>query len=405
MKDTIAELKQTIKDASARQEQAKQDVKRIEKDMNEFKNNKDSKLQQLQKQVDQLKAAVKKQDATIKAKHKEFQTIQLETEQLASDLSSAKEQLEEAAMALETVVGEVETLEQDHAKQKDLYDTLSAEMERERARITDFDDELKSLDSILRSKNAICSEGSLTLQKLRHEVEKYNKEEQSSLASVTQLEQEYEWIADVKDDFGKRGTPYDFHGQNMSELKGSLKQLSERFQSMKRKVNPKVMGMIDSVEKKETALKTMLRTVIKDKAKIEETITSLDEYKKEALHRTWQKVNGDFGQIFAELLPGNFAKLEPPEGKDVTEGLEVKVCLGKVWKQSLTELSGGQRYLVLLAITDLDLLLRLHLLCLCFNSSLRQCIFSTKLTLHSISVTLRILVDLSRLDSRGTVFV
>jgi structural maintenance of chromosome 2 len=53
--------------------------------------------------------------------------------------------------------------------------------------------------------------------------------------------------------------------------------------------------------------------------------------------------DSDFGQIFAELLPGNFAKLEPPEGKDVTEGLEVKVCLGKVWKQSLTELSGGQR--------------------------------------------------------------
>jgi structural maintenance of chromosome 2 len=48
MKDTIVELKQTVKDAAARQEQAKQDAKRIEKDMNEFKNNKDSKLQQLQ---------------------------------------------------------------------------------------------------------------------------------------------------------------------------------------------------------------------------------------------------------------------------------------------------------------------------------------------------------------------
>jgi len=48
MKDTIVELKQNIKDAAAREEQAKQDVKRIEKDMNEFKNNKDSKLQQLQ---------------------------------------------------------------------------------------------------------------------------------------------------------------------------------------------------------------------------------------------------------------------------------------------------------------------------------------------------------------------
>ena len=51
MKDTIVELKQAMKDAAARQDQAKQDVKRIEKDMNEFKNNKDSKLQQLQVHV------------------------------------------------------------------------------------------------------------------------------------------------------------------------------------------------------------------------------------------------------------------------------------------------------------------------------------------------------------------
>jgi len=51
----------------------------------------------------------------------------------------------------------------------------------------------------------------------------------------------------------------------------------------------------------------------------------------------------DFGAIFAELLPSNFAKLEPPEGQSVDQGLEVKVRIGSVWKQSLTELSGGQR--------------------------------------------------------------
>ena len=51
----------------------------------------------------------------------------------------------------------------------------------------------------------------------------------------------------------------------------------------------------------------------------------------------------EFGNIFAELLPGNFSKLVPPEGMDITQGLEVKVRLGTVWKSSLTELSGGQR--------------------------------------------------------------
>ena len=54
----------------------------------------------------------------------------------------------------------------------------------------------------------------------------------------------------------------------------------------------------------------------------------------------------DFGEIFGELLPGNFAKLQPPDGQDLMDGLEVKVQLGTVWKQSLTELSGGQRCVI-----------------------------------------------------------
>lgn len=164
------------------------------------------------------------------------------------------------------------------------------------------------------------------------------------------MEKEHEWIADERDNFGRANTPYDFKGQNIAECKANLRNLTERFQGMKKKINPKVMNMIDNVEKKEVALKNMMRTVIRDKRKIEETISSLDEYKKEALHKTWTKVNGDFGQIFAELLPGSFAKLDPPEGKTISDGLEVKVSLGKVWKQSLTELSGGQRHVPYIGI-------------------------------------------------------
>ena len=160
------------------------------------------------------------------------------------------------------------------------------------------------------------------------------------------MEREHEWIGEEKESFGRANTPYDFQGQNMSECKSALKTLTERFQGMKKSINPKVMNMIDNVEKKEASLKNMMKTVIRDKRKIEETITSLDEYKKEALHKTWTKVNADFGQIFADLLPGSFAKLDPPEGKQISDGLEVKVSLGKVWKQSLTELSGGQRCVI-----------------------------------------------------------
>ncbi len=58
----------------------------------------------------------------------------------------------------------------------------------------------------------------------------------------------------------------------------------------------------------------------------------------------------DFGSIFSMLLPETMAKLEPPEGGDFMDGLEVCVAFGGVWKQSLSELSGGQRSLLALSL-------------------------------------------------------
>lgn len=42
-------------------------------------------------------------------------------------------------------------------------------------------------------------------------------------------------------------------------------------------------------------------------------------------------------------MPGATAKLAPPQGCGVLEGLEFKVALGTTWKENLSELSGGQR--------------------------------------------------------------
>ena len=79
-------------------------------------------------------------------------------------------------------------------------------------------------------------------------------------------------------------------------------------------------------------------------------IAELDVKKAQALQTTWIKVNRDFGSIFTMLLPGTSAKLEPPEGGTVMDGLEVKVAFNGVWNDSLTELSGGQRSLLALSL-------------------------------------------------------
>ncbi|KAI1342336.1 RecF/RecN/SMC N terminal domain-containing protein [Xylariaceae sp. FL0016] len=351
MKENIAQLKGESADAKKRQAEATADVKRIEKDMADFENNKDSKLVELQASLDKLRATLAKNSGTVKTLQKELQSAQLDSEQISGDLAAAREQLHEVELAIKSQQEEIEDLVNKQSQLQETHDLAQAELDDERAKLTGFDDELRALEETTRAKNARIAEEGLEMQKLGHTVEKFHKEQQNSVQTVAHMEQEHEWIADEKDNFGRTGTPYDFKGQNIAECKATLKNLTERFQGMKKKINPKVMNMIDSVEKKEVGLKNMMKTVIRDKRKIEETIISLDDYKKKALLQTWQKVNGDFGHIFSELLPGgSFAKLDPPEGKTINEGLEVKVQLGKVWKQSLTELSGGQRSLVALSL-------------------------------------------------------
>ena len=127
--------------------------------------------------------------------------------------------------------------------------------------------------------------------------------------------------------------------------------LEERQSILKRNVNVNVLEMIDRVESRDSALVEMLKTVKKDKEKISNTIDALDDIKKETLEKTWKQVNEDFGAIFADLLPGSFCKLCAEDNNTTNmTGLEIKVKLGGVWKESLTELSGGQRSLTALAL-------------------------------------------------------
>jgi structural maintenance of chromosome 2 len=76
----------------------------------------------------------------------------------------------------------------------------------------------------------------------------------------------------------------------------------------------------------------------------------LDLKKIQSLQKTYEQVNKDFGSIFSMLLPGTTAKLNQLEGRPLMDGLEVKVAFNNVWKDSLTELSGGQRSLLALSL-------------------------------------------------------
>ncbi|KAH7101636.1 condensin complex subunit SMC2 [Auriculariales sp. MPI-PUGE-AT-0066] len=350
IKAAIKQLKEEVDDAKARQKAADQDCKKLEKDMTEFKTNKDGKISELKGDIKKRKDDVSKKAVAVKSHSKDLQEAKLELEQLERDIESCEHSVEggrDAAKANQAELAEVAT-ELSGVERK--HSIANVKLQEELAALKRFDNEIKELEEVITAKQQAVADADLQLKKLEHDVQNIQKDRQAQAHFVVQLEKQHPWIQEEKKSFGKAGGPYDFDQVNIGQSREKARELEEMQKGMKKKINPKVLNMIEGVEKKEAALKKMLATVLRDKQKIEETIEELDRFKRDALQNTWEKVNGDFGEIFKELLPGNFAKLQPPEGKDLTEGLEVKVQLGSVWKQSLTELSGGQRSLIALSL-------------------------------------------------------
>lgn len=107
--------------------------------------------------------------------------------------------------------------------------------------------------------------------------------------------------------------------------------------------------MISEADRKYKDVQNRKSIVERDKAAILKTIEDLDLKKVQALEKTYAEVNKVFGNLYSKFLPGANATLSKVNG-NILDGLEIRVCFGQVWKESLTELSGGQRSLMALSL-------------------------------------------------------
>ena len=281
-------------------------------------------------------------------------TLRLELESLQKEVAAAEVGVEAMKKASVAALEEKATLESSLEEQQEAYSRAKDKLKAVEGKIGELAGELKKLGLEKTALKKSAETASLEMKKLAITVKRFGQEKGQAEKFVRNALSKHTWIESEKEHFGVTGGDYDFEALDPIVTTTKLKKLRDEQSGLSKKINKKVMGMIEKAEGEYSDLLRKKKVIENDKTKIEGVIDELDKKKKSELTRTYKKVNADFGSIFTTLLPGTTAKLEPPtvNGKkvEIWEGLEVKVQFGSVWKQSLTELSGGQRSLLALSL-------------------------------------------------------
>uniref|UniRef100_A0A669D597 Structural maintenance of chromosomes protein n=1 Tax=Oreochromis niloticus TaxID=8128 RepID=A0A669D597_ORENI len=346
LRKAIEESEETLRVTKEVQKRAEEKYKVLENKMKNAEAEREKELKAAQQKLNTAKA---KADPEFSSAG-EADAVALELEELQREQAGYEQQIQAVDEAMKAIQEQIDSMACTVSQNKEAVRKAHEELVKQKEVIVAQDKELKTKSTEANKLREQNNEVQLKIKELEHNISKHRKDSQDAADKVTRMLEEHDWINSERHFFGQPNTSYDFKTNNPREAGQRLKKLEETTSKLERNVNKRAMNMLNEAEERYNDLMKKKRIVENDKAKILQTIEELDQKKNEALNVAWQKVNKDFGSIFSTLLPGATAKLAPPQGGGVLEGLEFKVALGNTWKENLTELSGGQRSLVALSL-------------------------------------------------------
>mmetsp|Transcript_16265 Transcript_16265/g.44167 ORF Transcript_16265/g.44167 Transcript_16265/m.44167 type:complete len:1112 (-) Transcript_16265:405-3740(-) len=350
MRDQVATFQAEIKAMPEEKKRLEAQVKQLQKDIKNMESNRDGDIQHFEKQIEQLKATAKLHATKLEKQREKTEQVSVELDVMRNELSAQEGRDEVSGQSNDGLAAEVEKLQTVFNQQKAASDALSERLGALRGELARLDTALGELTTRLSTNKQQREEKELEQKKVTHKVQQLQKDDKEVHLVVARLEKQHTWIEKEKNFFGKAGTDFDFDANSYPDNKKRHDDLQTKQKTLGKSINKKAMAMYEKAEQEYQDLLSKRDIILNDKRKIEAVILDLDEKKQETLRRTWIKVNKDLDSIFSTLLPHASAKLAAPPGFTETEGLEIKVAFGGVWKASLSELSGGQRSLLALSL-------------------------------------------------------
>ena len=346
----IAELRSLLEEAVGEEKRGEAHLRDLEAKEREMKAAGASSVQALMESVEACRQSAKMKAKAAESGANEAEEQRLEEEEQRRQLGEMEAAIAAQREALATHAKVVEALEAKMRAMKEEYDRVKREATAKREEAHRQSEEVQEYQRELEARNREMEEAEAKRKQVAGRKAKLQKARADAESRMQSLLSQFAWLSSEESEFGKEGTDYDFARLDPKELRARIASLEEEQEHLGRRLNKKVLGMMEKAESEYQELLKKRRIIENDRSQIVKVIDELDIKKKETLASTYAKVNRDFGSIFSTLLPGASARLDPPAGGTVLDGLEVRVAFGGKEKESLSELSGGQRSLLALSL-------------------------------------------------------
>jgi structural maintenance of chromosome 2 len=350
LKAKVLHLEKTIEECRVTKTQNDAKVKDLDSKLADSAGHREREVKAAEAELKKTKQKHEQSRQNWQKREQEYETLKMEIEELKKTLAESQEQIAAIEKQIEEMSKKIEDTNNTDGDFKKRAEELRVTIKKHKEQISNQNKEIRSKatrkEKLLKNNTEI----ELEIKKKENEIVKVKADNTEGYNKIKGFEEKYPWIQEDKKHFGAKNTRYDYTKEDPAAAGRKLHQMQENKEKLSRNINQEAMVLLEKEEEHYKKIVERRSKIENDRKKIIDSIKNMDSKKVEDLKKAWEEVNANFGSIFSTLLPGTQAKLVPPEGATFLKGLEVKVGFNGIWKESLTELSGGQRSLVALSL-------------------------------------------------------
>lgn len=353
LKNELNSYQSSLKEAEVKQKSAYDLVKQYKLEAENFEATKERILNEAKDGLEKAKKYEAKAKKEYEQFNEKFSTIQTAQSTYQDDITELKEDLLKLVGLNEERHQEMKSLVEKIA----LIDELLKDLDQKRLKIeetlSEKNKEIKTFKDNLRSLEENSVSKSIDINGTENSLKDTRKELDNRKIILKKLEEENAFINEEKCKFGQSGTNYDFEFFDIRKLEKDENKWKKKLDEFNKNTNIRAAEAYVQKKNSYDELIEKKRIVLDDKKNLQAFINSVDAEKDEAIKYACQKVNVDFNNIFAMLLPNAGAELKAyfdSKSNHKINGLQIRVHFGGKWKESLDELSGGQKSLMSLSL-------------------------------------------------------